>query len=153
MSVSMPLMRLAGVADFGETVRTQERILEVVPVLLEYRAVDAHAVSGELGLEADFHVGQEVRLVRWQRTATIDAARSEAFRPRGVQHHVIRGVPGHVEALGVAAFVRVLVEIRARRATEWLRPGRTRGFARTGREARAVAEEALERVLRFEEAN
>ena len=86
--------RLAGVADLGQAIGAEERILEVVPVVLEHRAVDAHAVVGKGGLEAHFVVGQEVRHVGRNGAAAIDAAGPETFRPRGVQHHIVRGMEG-----------------------------------------------------------
>src|SRR5205814_2969936 len=57
--------RARGVLDDGDAVDTEERILEVVPVLLEDRAVPAQVMVEELRLPADLVILEEISGVRW----------------------------------------------------------------------------------------
>src|SRR5439155_14325052 len=130
----------------GQAGGGEHRKLEVFPLLLEYRAVPAQAMLHPLRLPAEFIIGKEVRFVRRQRAATIDAAGTEAFRPGAVDHLVIGELVGQVDAAEVIVFLGGLVEVGARRALE-LVGAETCALAGGAAVTGAEAEETLEAVL------
>src|SRR5205814_3144040 len=69
----------AGVADLGEAVRAEHGELEVVPVLVEHRAVEREAMVEPQRLPAELVVRQEVGEVRRTEAAPVDAARAETL--------------------------------------------------------------------------
>src|SRR5438094_8777509 len=56
--------RACGVLDDGDAVETEERILEVVPILPEERTVPAQVMVEELRLPADHVILEEIGCVR-----------------------------------------------------------------------------------------
>ena len=138
--------RLAGVADDGQRVRPQERELEVLPVLVEHRAVEPQAVLQPRGLPADLVIGQVVGLIRRQVAVAVDAAGPEAGGDRAVDQLALVQAVGGVDLVGRPVGLDRLVEVGA-----GPRPHRDRrkalGLAGLGAEIGAEAVEALERVL------
>ena len=143
-------LRVAGVGDVGQAVFAQERELEVIPVAFEDGAVETQAIVRPLGLPADLIVGQEVRLVGRESAATVDAAGTESFGPRGIEHRVVGGVERGVEAERGVVLLHGLVEVVAGRGFEDLAGVEAGNFAGAEliRIGGAKAEESLQRILR-----
>ena len=138
--------RLVRVLDLGEAVLAEDRELEVLPVLLKDRAVPEQVVIEPLGLPAELVVVEIVGLVRRQRRAPVDAARTEALRPCRVDHLVRVELVREVRLAEEVVFARALVEVAARCAVERIRIEAGR-FALRSAVPRRKAVEALEAVV------
>src|SRR5947209_14851721 len=98
--------RVVAVVDFGETVRTKEGKLELLPDLVVDRTVPAQRTEGRL--PADFIVRQVIGIVRCDVGAPVETTRAEAARPRRIEHQVFLGLPLRIDAVSEPTALGVL---------------------------------------------
>src|SRR5882724_4201118 len=113
--------RLVGIPDFRQSIRTHYGELKILPVFLKYGAIEQQVTIQPFGLPAKLVVGKEIRFVRRQRTAAVDAARTETLRPGGIDHLVAVEPVGQIGTTDRIGLARALVKVHARRALERMR--------------------------------
>src|SRR5205814_1584771 len=109
--------RACGVLDDGDAVETEERILEVVPVLPEERAVPAQVMVEELRLPADLVILEEIGGVRRDARLrrAVHTAWPEALGVGRVDHRVRRELVGEVAERHITAVGEPLGKVGAGR--------------------------------------
>src|SRR5215469_2709790 len=146
--------RRAGIGDARQAVGSEERELEVLPVLEEDCAVVAQVIVEPGSLPAKLVVLQVVRLVRRQITDTVDAAGAVALRVREVNETLGVEFVRQGDLRRGAGALGALVEAQARRALELdaeiAHPLFTQAAVEPERVVDAVAAIALERVVVLE---
>src|SRR5256885_941083 len=104
------------VLDDGDAVDTEERKLEVVPVLTEHRTVPTQAAVEQLCLPADLVVLEEIGAVRRDVClgSAVDATGPEAFRVSRVEHQVLHRFVSEIGERHGAVIGSTLCEVGAR---------------------------------------